>query len=71
MENSEGMPAAVRNRRPSLDPIGAQAAVLSRRTILIRSRIMGVNWSKDIDQTLAAAKEQSRPVLLDFSAAPA
>jgi hypothetical protein len=32
---------------------------------------MGVNWSKDIDQGLAAAKEQARPVLLDFSAAPA
>jgi hypothetical protein len=30
---------------------------------------MGVNWSKDIDQTLAVAKEQSRPILLDFSAA--
>jgi hypothetical protein len=33
--------------------------------------MMGVNWSKDIDQTLAAAKEQFRPILLDFSAAPA
>jgi hypothetical protein len=32
---------------------------------------MGVNWSKDIDQTLAAAKEQFRTVLLDFSAPPA
>jgi len=32
---------------------------------------MGVNWSKDIDQTLAAAKDQIRPILLDFSAAPA
>ena len=32
---------------------------------------MGVNWSKDIDQALAAAAEQSRPVLLNFSAAPA
>jgi len=32
---------------------------------------MGVNWSKDIDQTLVVAKEQSRPILLDFSAAPA
>ncbi len=31
---------------------------------------MGVNWSKDIDQTLAAAKEQFRPILLDFSASP-
>jgi hypothetical protein len=28
---------------------------------------MGVNWSKDIDQTLAVAKEQFRPILLDFS----
>jgi len=32
---------------------------------------MGVNWSKDMDQTVAAAKEQSRQILLDFSAAPA
>ena len=32
---------------------------------------MGVNWSKDIDQTLVVPKEQSRPILLDFSAAPA
>jgi len=31
---------------------------------------MGVNWSKDVDQTLSTAKEQSRPILLDFSAAP-
>jgi uncharacterized protein YyaL (SSP411 family) len=33
--------------------------------------MMGVNWSKDIDQILAAAKEQFRPMLLDFGAAPA
>lgn len=32
---------------------------------------MSVNWSKDVDQTLSQAKEQGRPVLLDFSAAPA
>jgi len=32
---------------------------------------MAVNWSKDVDQTLAAAKTQFRPMLLDFSAAPA
>ena len=32
---------------------------------------MGVNWSKDIDQTLAAAKERTRSILLDFSVAPA
>ena len=32
---------------------------------------MGMDWSKDLDQTLAAAKEQSHPILLDLSAAPA
>jgi hypothetical protein len=32
---------------------------------------IGVNWSKEIDQTMAAAKEEFRPILLDFSAAPA
>jgi uncharacterized protein YyaL (SSP411 family) len=32
---------------------------------------MSVNWSKDVDQALASAKQQSRPILLDFSAAPA
>ena len=32
---------------------------------------MGVNWSKDIDETLAAAKEQSRHSLLDFRPVPA
>jgi len=32
---------------------------------------MTINWSKDIDQPLAAAVEQSRTILLNFSAAPA
>jgi hypothetical protein len=32
---------------------------------------MLVNWSKDVDQALVTAKEQKRPLLLDFSAAPA
>jgi hypothetical protein len=32
---------------------------------------MSVNWSKDIEKTLVAAKEQSRSILLDFSAASA
>jgi hypothetical protein len=32
---------------------------------------MALNWSKNIDPTLAATKEQNRPILLDFSAAPA
>jgi len=32
---------------------------------------MSLNWSKDVDQAFATAKEQNRPILLDFSAAPA
>jgi hypothetical protein len=32
---------------------------------------MSINWSRDIDQTLATAKDQRRPILMDFSAAPA
>ena len=32
---------------------------------------MSVAWSKDVDAALAEAKETGRPLLLDFSAAPA
>jgi len=32
---------------------------------------MAVNWSKDVDQALVAAKKQGLAILLDFSAAPA
>jgi len=32
---------------------------------------MAVQWSKDVDQALTQAKESARPILLDFSAAPA
>ena len=31
---------------------------------------MSVNWIKDADAALAQAKEQNKPVLVDFSAAP-
>jgi hypothetical protein len=31
---------------------------------------MEINWRHDIDQVLDDAKEQHKPVLLDFSAAP-
>ena len=31
---------------------------------------MSVNWIKDADEALAQAKEQNKPVLIDFSAAP-
>jgi hypothetical protein len=38
---------------------------------MLKEANTAVNWSRDIDQTLAAAKEQNRSILLDFSAAPA
>ena len=31
---------------------------------------MDIKWRHDIDRVLNDAKEQKRPVLLDFSAAP-
>jgi uncharacterized protein YyaL (SSP411 family) len=31
---------------------------------------MAVNWLKNADEALAAAKEQNKPLLIDFSAAP-
>jgi hypothetical protein len=32
---------------------------------------MTVRWNKDADAALAEAKESKRPLLVDFSAAPA
>ena len=32
---------------------------------------MSVNWSRDVDASMAEAKEKKKPLLLDFSAAPA
>lgn len=32
---------------------------------------MAVNWNKDIDAALNQAKMEHKPVLVDFSAAPA
>jgi hypothetical protein len=32
---------------------------------------MAVSWSKDVDQALIEGKKEDRPILLDFSAAPA
>jgi uncharacterized protein YyaL (SSP411 family) len=31
---------------------------------------MSVNWIKDADAALSEAKEQKKPMLVDFSAAP-
>jgi hypothetical protein len=32
---------------------------------------MLVQWSKDVDSTLAQAQQTGRPILVDFTAAPA
>ena len=32
---------------------------------------MAVEWNKDADAALAEAKAQNKPLLIDFSAAPA
>jgi len=32
---------------------------------------MKVNWLKDADQAFVQAKERKKPLLIDFSAAPA
>jgi hypothetical protein len=31
---------------------------------------MSIAWNKDVDAALRQAKEQGKPLLLDFSAAP-
>jgi hypothetical protein len=31
---------------------------------------MSVNWIKDADEALRQAKDQNKPLLIDFSAAP-
>jgi hypothetical protein len=32
---------------------------------------MAVQWNKDVDTALAEAKAEGKPLLIDFSAAPA
>jgi hypothetical protein len=31
---------------------------------------MAISWNKDVDAALAQARQQNKPLLLDFSAAP-
>jgi thiol:disulfide interchange protein len=31
---------------------------------------MAISWTDDVDQALAQAKKSSKPLLLDFTAAP-
>jgi hypothetical protein len=37
----------------------------------LKETLMAVHWIKDIDTGLSKAKSESKPVLVDFSAAPA
>jgi len=37
----------------------------------VQEEMMAVTWNKDIDTALNQAKSQHKPVLVDFSAAPA
>jgi uncharacterized protein YyaL (SSP411 family) len=32
---------------------------------------MSIEWSQDVDAAIAQAKDTNKPILLDFSAAPA
>ena len=32
---------------------------------------MAVDWSRDVDAAMSEARETNKPILLDFSAAPA
>jgi hypothetical protein len=32
---------------------------------------MEINWSKDVDSAMSQAKQAGKPLLFDFSAAPA
>ena len=73
---TESAVAGTHRETSALIQIAMLYSAVSRRLKIssvphLRRRIMGVNWTKDIDQTLAAAKDQFRPILLDFSAAPA
>jgi hypothetical protein len=43
-----------------------ETATTSKRKVT-----MLVNWIKDVDAALAEAKAQEKPLLIDFSAAPA
>jgi len=38
---------------------------------MIEEERMAVSWNKDIDAGLSQAKAQHKPLLVDFSAAPA
>ena len=48
-----------------------RAAQNLRRLLFREDKNMAVRWNKDADAALAEAKAAKRPLLVDFSAAPA
>jgi uncharacterized protein YyaL (SSP411 family) len=48
----------------------AQLFIAHSHTLVPGDFTMPVAWIKDVDAALAQAKQQNKPVLLDFSAAP-
>jgi uncharacterized protein YyaL (SSP411 family) len=57
-----------------MDPV--RLHTVTKRSALIQLTeqevtTMSVNWIKDADEALNQAKSQNKPLLIDFSAAPA
>ena len=52
-------------------PTSSPSVTINLRNIHIKEVVsMSVNWIKDADEALQKAKEQNKPLLVDFSAAP-
>lgn len=59
-------PATIRVR-----PAGERGGVSPRLLLTWEGQKMSVQWNKDAEAALAEAKESEKPLLVDFSAAPA
>lgn len=68
-EAGAGADAAVLNSRSSCTRPHRQSPFSGNR-LADRGFAMRVEWTKDVDAALTHAKQESKPLLLDFSAAP-
>jgi hypothetical protein len=50
---------------------GCPASKIHTNLIVLEDKTMAMQWKKDVDATFVEAKANNKPVLLDFSAAPA
>lgn len=57
--------------RPSVISAIIPLVPLTTRKVSPKEGTMLVNWLKDADSALEQAKTQNKPLLIDFSAAPA